>query len=105
MANELSILILFVGLVLLALALWLPVRLLRCLWSRRARRAVRRRWLLHILWALFSAAFLAFIVFVALSPKADYTARAKVYEGFALAAAATLPGPHCRRTPAAAASC
>lgn len=93
-----NILALVVGIALLVLALWLPVRLVFCLFSARARQAVNRRWLLHLLWGLYCVAFVSFATLTAIAPS-NYTNRAKVYEGFGVAfAARTAISEHWRQT-------
>jgi type IV pilus assembly protein PilA len=85
MDDVLGIIALVAAIAALALALLFPLRLLSCLFSARMRQAVRRRWLVHVLWGLFSLAFLGFAAGSALMAPIRYTERAKVYEGYSIA--------------------
>lgn len=80
---------LIAGLVLLVLAFWFVVQLVRCLFSSRIRALVRKRWLLHTFWGLFSVGYFGFAVSSAVID-IHYTARAKVQEGLNLGAAAKM---------------
>ncbi len=74
-----------VALLVALVVLGLFARLIACLFSAKSRRTVRRHWLLHTLWGLVAV----LIVPVVLIPaNCDYSTRAKVSEGFALAAEA-----------------
>ncbi len=67
------------------LALSFPLRALTCLFSARSRQAVRRRWLAHGVWGGFSLGFLGFMAASAVQAPGQYSARARIAEGFSVA--------------------
>ncbi len=60
------------------------VRMIACVFSSKVRQAVRRRWILHIVWALLAIFCFLVVVVLPFKPNSNYTARAKVLDGLDL---------------------